>query len=120
MKARALALVDAWAPEEDHSIFISYKDRQYSDDYFMKSAGNISFFLEEDAQDPDGRLLYPKHESINKIAHALHDRDEVFREYSYSDTIKELLRGVGFIKPMIVQSMYIMKPTRIGGVVYPH
>ena len=88
MRSRALKLVDEWNPAIDHTIFRTNEQSRVADEYFFNSANNISFFLEEDAQDENGNLLYPKHESINKIGHALHDYDPIFRNYSYSTKFK--------------------------------
>ena len=89
-------------------------------DYFLKSANNISCFFEEGAFDAQGDLLKPKGLSINKIGHALHDVDPVFREVSRSKSIKQLYHALGFKKPLPVQSMYIFKQPSIGGPVVPH
>ena len=42
-----------------------------SDDYFLQSAANISFFLEEKAFDQAGKLKQAKGLSINKIGHGV-------------------------------------------------
>jgi hypothetical protein len=89
-------------------------------EYFLKSANNISCFFEEGAFDGNGELIKPKGLSINKIGHALHDLDDVFREFSRSDTMKQLYKALGFRKPVPVQSMYIFKQPSIGGPVVPH
>lgn len=91
MRNRALKLVDDWQPAINQTIFRTNEQSRIADEYFFNSAKNISFFLEEDAQDENGNLLYPKHESINKIGHALHDRDPIFKDYSYSTKFKQIL-----------------------------
>ena len=82
-----------------------------SDDYFFESANNVSFFFEEGAHDKDGRLQQEKALSINKIGHAIHDLDPVFRKWTRSHKLTQLLLDLGLIKPMPVQSMYIFKVT---------
>ena len=82
----------------------------------MKSAYHISFFLEESIKPP----ILDKHASINKVGHALHDLDHVFRKYSYRPDYKALLNDLGYVNPQIVQSMYILKAPKIGGAVKPH
>lgn len=89
-------------------------------EYFLKSANNISCFFEEGAFDDNGTLVRPKKLSINKIGHALHDLDTVFRDMSRSDSMQKLYRALGFKKPLPVQSMYIFKQPSIGGPVVPH
>lgn len=51
----------------------------HQDQYFLQSASNISFFFEEKALDGAGELQTAKALSINKIGHAMHDLDPVFR-----------------------------------------
>ncbi|GJN23577.1 hypothetical protein PR202_gb11239 [Eleusine coracana subsp. coracana] len=58
--------------------------RQLKDDYFFKSAENISFFFEENAFGDDGSLKQAKELSINKVGH-------------------------GYKRPAIMQCMYIFK-----------
>ena len=82
-----------------------------SDDYFFESANNISFFFEEGAHDAEGKLKQEKALSINKIGHALHDVDPVFRKWTRSHKLTQLLLDLGLIKPLPVQSMYIFKVT---------
>lgn len=61
--------------------------------YFLK----IKPFYESDAIGKDGKLAVPKHEAFNKMGHNMHDLDEVFRAFSYSKTVKELLfKVMGF------------------------
>jgi phytanoyl-CoA hydroxylase len=86
----------------------------------MNSAANVSFFFEEGAFADDGTLVAAKARSINKIGHALHDVDPVFREFSRSPRMQALYRSLGFKRPLPVQSMYIFKQPRIGGSVVPH
>lgn len=40
-----------------------------TDQYFLDSANNISFFFEEKAFDAEGRLVKPKALAVNKIGH---------------------------------------------------
>jgi phytanoyl-CoA hydroxylase len=88
--------------------------------YFLDSASNISFFFEEDSFDADGHLVQDKALSINKCGHALHDLDPVFRKFSRSEKMECIYRSLGFQLPLPVQSMYIFKQPKIGGQVVPH
>jgi phytanoyl-CoA hydroxylase len=55
------------------------------------------------------------------MGHAMHDLNPVFEEFSYQPKIKELVRSLNmFKKPLSIQSMFIFKQPRIGGVVVPH
>lgn len=113
LKTRAMALMETYKPEEASSVFSTVN--QKADDYFLASAGNISFFLEEKADKAKPMSL-----SINKIGHAMHDLDPTFRKHSRSEQVAEVLRDLGYRHPQPVQSMYILKAPFIGGEVVPH
>ncbi|XP_011019374.1 PREDICTED: phytanoyl-CoA dioxygenase [Populus euphratica] len=102
------------------SVFSTKNQRKVTDDYFYQSAENISFFFEEKAFGDDGSLKLPKQLSINKVGHALHELDPVFKGFSSSEKIFGLLSSLGYKKPVIIQSMYIFKQPGIGGEVVPH
>jgi phytanoyl-CoA hydroxylase len=53
-----------------------------TDDYFLGSDNTIRCFFEEEAFGPDGQLKQDKSLSINKIGHAMHDLDPVFRAFT--------------------------------------
>ncbi|KAI9016077.1 phytanoyl-CoA dioxygenase [Hyaloraphidium curvatum] len=94
---------------------------QSSDEYFLSSGDKIRFFLEKGAV-VDGKLSVSKIEdSVNKIGHALAQLDPVFRKVTSRPELKELAKQVGFSDDVVVvQSMAILKPPRIGGEVVPH
>lgn len=102
------------------SVFSTKNQRKVTDDYFYQSAENISFFFEEKAFGDDGSLKQPKQLSINKVGHALHELDPVFKGFSSSEKCSGLLSSLGYKKPVIIQSMYIFKQPGIGGEVVPH
>ncbi|KAM0950961.1 putative phytanoyl-CoA dioxygenase [Dioscorea sansibarensis] len=102
------------------SVFSTRNQQQSTDDYFFESAEKISFFFEEKAFGDDGLLKQPKELSINKVGHALHEIDPVFKKFSHSDKISGLLLSLGYKRPVIIQSMYIFKQPGIGGEVVPH
>ncbi|XP_022998431.1 phytanoyl-CoA dioxygenase [Cucurbita maxima] len=102
------------------SVFSSVNQRQLTDDYFFQSAENISFFFEEKAFQEDGNLKQAKELSINKVGHALHEIDPVFKSFSSSKKVSGLLLSLGYKKPIVIQSMYIFKQPGIGGEVVPH
>ncbi len=72
----------------------------------------MGFFLEEKALNADGQLNVPVDVAINKIGHAMHDLDPVFREWSRSAKVAELMSDLGYQQPIPVQSMYIFKVRR--------
>eukprot|EP00262_Sarcandra_glabra_P017370 TRINITY_DN593_c0_g1_i1.p1 TRINITY_DN593_c0_g1~~TRINITY_DN593_c0_g1_i1.p1 ORF type:complete len:292 (-),score=51.94 TRINITY_DN593_c0_g1_i1:394-1269(-) len=102
------------------SIFSSKNQKQLTDDHFYDSAERISFFFEEKAFDDDGNLKQPKQLSINKVGHALHEIDPIFKKFSHSEEMSSLLFSLGYKRPAIIQSMYIFKQPGIGGEVVPH
>lgn len=102
------------------SVFSTKDHPQLKDDYFFKSAENISFFFEEKAYGDDGCLKQAKELSINKVGHALHELDPVFKKFSFSKSIASLFSSLGYKRPAVMQSMYIFKQPGIGGEVVPH
>lgn len=76
--------------------------------------------MEKDAWDENGKLKYAWKDSLNKIGHALHDVNPKFKAFSYSKEMKYIAKMMGYISPILVQSMYIFKNPRIGGEVGSH
>ncbi|XP_067398169.1 phytanoyl-CoA dioxygenase domain-containing protein 1 isoform X2 [Emydura macquarii macquarii] len=93
---------------------------QGSSDYFLTSGDKIRFFFEKGVFNEKGDFLVSKEKSINKIGHALHAHDPVFKQITHSSKMQELGRKLGLEKPVVVQSMYIFKQPGIGGEVRPH
>ncbi|KAJ3152676.1 hypothetical protein HDU86_005551 [Geranomyces michiganensis] len=96
-------------------------DEHVGDKYFLDSGDKIHAFFEEKALDANGNLLVPRTRAINKIGHALHVLDPVFREFSTRQSVRDVVSSLGvFTDPRILQSMVIFKQPEIGGRVGPH
>ncbi|XP_014661763.1 PREDICTED: phytanoyl-CoA dioxygenase domain-containing protein 1-like [Priapulus caudatus] len=119
MKTASKMLVDDMVPDEHKTIFKA-GDKQKSNDYFMNSTDKIRFFFEDEAIGPNGELLVEKHNGLNKIGHALHWLNPAFKNVTFSKKIQEVAKNIGFQRPVVVQSMVILKPPRIGAAVGPH
>lgn len=102
------------------SVFQTSEQERTSDDYFLNSGDKISFFFEKDAFDDGGRLKEDLFHSLNKIGHAMHDLDPVFNRFSRSPQMKRLATEMELSEALIIQSMYIFKHARVGGVVDVH
>jgi phytanoyl-CoA hydroxylase len=120
LRARAAELVAEFDPQGVVSIFSTNEQTRTSDDYFLESGDQIRFFFEERAFQKDGSLRQSKEHSINKIGHALHDLDAVFDSFSRTKKLASLVRDLGFVRPLLIQSMYIFKQPNIGGEVTCH
>ena len=120
LRDRALELVDDFDPYSVRSVFSTTDQKQLDDSYFIESGDKIRFFLESDAFDTNGQLRQAKEQCLNKMGHAMHDLDPVFARCSHTAKLATLSASLGKRDPVIIQSMYIFKPPRIGGEVVCH
>ena len=120
LRERSRAIVEAFEPAADSAIFSSRERSLLSDRALLESADQVRCFFEEEAFDADGRLVVPKAEAINKIGHALHDREPLFDQFSRDPRLAELAHDIGLTQPLLMQSMLIFKQPRIGGEVCWH
>jgi len=121
LKQRMNQLIDEVPNSELTSIFSTGKQEYKRDEYFLSSGDKIRFFMEEKVEIKDDQLITPKHSAINKVAHALHELDPVFKKFTLSPTHVKIAKEVlGYTDPVICQSMYILKPPKIGGAVPVH
>lgn len=107
-------------PDSHPSVFQTSDQSRTTDDYFLNSGGNISFFFEKDAFDANGKLKGNLFHSLNKIGHAMHDLDPVYNRFSRSPQLQQLSSDLGMKDAVLIQSMHIFKHARIGGVVDVH
>jgi len=127
MKKRMKELVDGWDPQLETPAAFTTDSKQQTEmqgksDYFLDSADRIHFFIEKSTADKDGKLKadQKKFEALNKVGHGLHVLDPVFRDYSQSSKISELVEELGWKDPVLPQSMYIFKQPLVGGEVTSH
>lgn len=122
IKSEITQIVENMDPKTDRGVFCTTdnNEAQASDRYFLDSGDKIRFFFEVDAFDEAGDLQMDKHKSLNKIGHALHWINPVFRKVSFSQKIQYISRCLKLRDPAIVQGMYIFKQPGIGGEVTPH
>ncbi|KAH9045112.1 phytanoyl-CoA dioxygenase [Lactarius hengduanensis] len=109
---------------QDHPLtkFTTGDNNHVGDEYFLTSGDKIRYFLEEDAIDDRGDLTREKHHAVNKIGHALHELDPVFRRATLQNgKLRDLVRDLRFHRdPVALQSMVITKQPQIGGEVPEH
>ncbi|NVD98110.1 phytanoyl-CoA dioxygenase family protein [Massilia sp. BJB1822] len=120
LRARAGQIVNDFNPAVAQGIFTTKEQEKKADDYFLASDNTIRCFFEEEAFGPNGELKQAKELSINKIGHAMHDLDPVFRAFSADPRLVQLAADVGLAQPQVWQSMYIFKQPGIGGEVRWH
>ena len=120
LKKRANYLVKNFDYKKNKSIFNTKKQQHVDDNYFLESGDKIRFFFEEDSFDKNGLLKNKIELLINKIGHAIHDIDPIFKDFSHRNDLNNIAKGININKPLLIQSMYIFKQPKIGGEVVCH
>ena len=121
LKIETEKLVSQFENDEKSGLYIFTAGTEMkSDQYFLESGDKIRYFLEKDAFDYDGNLVVNIKHSLNKIGHALHWLNPVFRRFTFNEKFKQLAMAIGLKDPVIVQSMIIFKNPKIGGEVVEH
>ena len=122
LRDQAMVLAEKYCPSpEQATVFTADGTAVHaSDDYFLTSGDKIRCFFEKDAFNERGELRQDAHLCLNKLGHAMHDLDPVFKEFSHSSRLAEVARSIGMKQEKLLQSMYIFKQPRIGGEVTSH
>jgi phytanoyl-CoA hydroxylase len=120
LRARALAIVDAFEPGERAAMFSSRERALTSDAELIASGSGVRCFFETEAFGADGRLNRDKRLAVNKIGHAMHDLDPVFDAFFRDPRLAELATDLGLVDAQLWQSQVIFKPPGIGGEVRWH
>ena len=107
-------------PDGAATVFSTTEQTHAQDNWFLTSADVIRPFFEDGAFDAEGNLIVPIDRALNKMGHALHDLDPVFDRFSRTADLASLVAELGVADPLLLQSMVIFKPPRIGGEVVCH
>ncbi len=107
-------------PDGAATVFSTTEQTHAQDEWFLTSADVIRPFFEDGAFDADGNLVVPMDRALNKMGHALHDLDPTFDRFSRTADLASLVAELGVTDPLLLQSMVIFKPPRIGGEVVCH
>ena len=117
---RAKELINDFEPPSSLSVFTTNEQERTSDEYFLSSGDQIRFFFEEKAIDKNGNFTVPKQQSINKIGHAQHELDPIYKKVISELNFPVIGKQLGIENPRQLQSMHIFKQPSIGGEVGLH
>ena len=120
LRARMTRLLGEIDPGPARTVFSSSDQSHASEEYFLTSGDKIRLFFEDGAIGDDGELTVPLERAVNKVGHAMHDLDPVFRAFARKPALARLAAQLGLVEPRLLQSMYIFKQPSIGGEVSWH
>jgi len=113
-------IIEELDPNTNKSVFSNINNPNFTDQYFISSSDKVRCFFEKDAFNEKGELIVDKYHAVNKIGHALHVLLPGFKRISTSQKVKDCANALGYLDPVIAQSMYICKQPSIGGKVQDH
>jgi phytanoyl-CoA hydroxylase len=121
LKAHVESMLAGIDPDRDGavSVFSTTDQSHGQEEWFLTSGDKIRWFFEDGAV-VDGRLTRPLGQAVNKLGHAMHDLDPVFDRFSRTPELAAIAADIGFVDPLLLQSMYIFKQPGIGGEVTCH
>lgn len=64
--------------------------------------------------------MVPKHHSISRLGYALSDNNELFGQITHSEAVQEVTREIGMRDPVVLDSIAVLKPPRVGGMINIH
>jgi phytanoyl-CoA hydroxylase len=118
---RAKELSNGLEGKDEVSIFKVTGQSKSKNQYFFNSAESISYFFENDAFDENGIVRKPAGDYLSRIGYAMHDIDPVFKKFSRSKELKQLVNvDLQLEDQVIIQSVYIFKHARIGAGLHLH
>uniref|UniRef100_G3PU86 Phytanoyl-CoA dioxygenase domain-containing protein 1 n=1 Tax=Gasterosteus aculeatus aculeatus TaxID=481459 RepID=G3PU86_GASAC len=113
LRQRMAEIVDRMdVPQHCRTTFSTSPDQQQQQgnaDYFITSGDKIRFFFEKGVFDDKGEFLVPKQRSLNKVGHALHAYEPLYKEVTHSAKVQGMAKKLGLVSPVILQSMFIFK-----------
>eukprot|EP00056_Hartaetosiga_gracilis_P002079 m.50617 g.50617 ORF g.50617 m.50617 type:complete len:325 (+) comp10896_c0_seq1:13-987(+) len=112
-------LISQYDPAKDFTTTFSTTE-QKANDYFLTSGDKIRYFFEEGAVDEKGNIIVDIDRAFNKLGHALHWQIDAFKQFTFNEKIRGIAHDIGFVQPVVPQSMFIFKQPGIGGEVVPH
>jgi len=83
-------------------------------DYFLKSGNKIRLFMDKKYVPISGSATLDEkvkeiRKHANKIGHALHALNPVYKDVSCSSKVKDVCKSLGYRRPIVCQSMHVLK-----------